>query len=421
MSDSSATIRYLIVTHIPFSRLPDGTVILDELWANDLKEVRQHIGPIRVAAPELPIGSNQATWGPTAVKLDPSTGISFAGFPPMKSSFDLPSMFAIRSLLNKEVKQADLVHTSNLFHPYLNLLYAHEEAVRLKKKTLFVIAEDYEDMLSWEWIRTAPTQFQHWYRQLQLSIINQRVRKAAASATLTFLFTPAAVDKFRLITPNGIAVRDTTHEAQDVISETALAAKCKEIEGNTPLTIVSASRHNPIKGNDLLIRAIAELKKRNIPVRVLIYGHGKLTKELQSLTKELKLEDQITFPGALKPGKDVYEAIARGHIFAMPHRTNDFARAFYDAMAGGTPVIAFSTPASDGTVRDGVDGLLAPLDNVLAYALAIARVHQDRKLLINMSQQARVRALSETRTIWHGFRAELVKELFRATKTSAAQ
>jgi glycosyltransferase involved in cell wall biosynthesis len=96
----------------------------------------------------------------------------------------------------------------------------------------------------------------------------------------------------------------------------------------------------------------------------------------------------------------------------MPHRTTDFGRAFYDAMAGGTPVLAFRNPASLDTVRDGVDGFLAPPDDVEGLAAILRRLHCDRALLIRTSHAARDRGLSNTRSQWFSLRAGWVRTLF---------
>ena len=110
------------------------------------------------------------------------------------------------------------------------------------------------------------------------------------------VFLQPALEILRMVVSNvvqdhvdllmGMTTNDLPHES----------SKCLQIEDNVPLTIVSASRHNPIKGNDLLIRAVAELKKWKIPIKALIYGHGKLTEDLQALATKLGVEKQITFP-----------------------------------------------------------------------------------------------------------------------------
>jgi glycosyltransferase involved in cell wall biosynthesis len=84
-------------------------------------------------------------------------------------------------------------------------------------------------------------------------------------------------------------------------------------------------------------------------------------------------------------------------------------------MAAGCPVVAFRSVASQDTVRDGVDGLLAPNADVEGLAACIGRFHHDRELLARASQAARVRALENTRTFWNNFRGDLVRELLAET------
>lgn len=412
MGLAAPKINYLQVSHIPFQVDKDGTIITDEMWANDLHAVAKSVGPLTLAAPELPLTENQVMWGPTSVRLQPDGLINFVGFPPLASWRDYWKLPKIRRILKKEVEKADLVHTSNLFAPYLVLSYAHDLAVSMGKKTLYVVSEDFSDMLEWEWVRLASTTFDRYFREYTLHKMNKRAMQTARTASMAFLATPPAVNIFRLDTQNGVAIRDTTHAPEDVITETDLQRKCAEIEGGAPLVIAAACRHKPLKGLDFLVRAAAELKSRKIPVKVMIYGHGPLTPSLKKLSEELQVSDIVSFPGILKPGKELYSAISKAHIFAMPHRTNDFARAFYDAMTGGTPVIAFHTPSSQGTLREGVDGILVPLDNVITLAMGIERLHHDRKLLARLSGAARQRALMETQEVWHRYRAERIRELF---------
>jgi glycosyltransferase involved in cell wall biosynthesis len=104
----------------------------------------------------------------------------------------------------------------------------------------------------------------------------------------------------------------------------------------------------------------------------------------------------------------------------MPHRTTDFGRAFFDAMAGGAPVVAFRTAASVETVRDGVDGLLAPLDDVEGLAAVIEQFHRDRAFLARAAEAARARALVDTRGAWHQFRAERIRALMHASAVEPA-
>lgn len=413
-TSSLSSLRYLLVTHIPFSRTPQGTVVLDALWARDLRGLTAALGPIRVVAPEFPSSvsttrephaSTLLTWGPSSCELPVDASLTFVGFSPILSRRDLWRWPSIRALLRREVTRADLVHSSNLFPPYKGLSYAHDEAVRQGKPTVFVIAEDFYDMLEWEWVRLAPGRWTSWRRRRVLEALDARVRQSAATASLTFLHTPAAVARYRLSARNGVAIRQPEHEREDVISQEALAQKCAAAQQGAPLLIIAACRHKPLKGLDFLLRAIALLKARGVRVEARLFGTGEMTEQLRADTARLAITDRVIFPGALPPGTEMIRAIAQGHLFAMPHRTTDFGRAFFDAMAGGAPVVAFRTTASAETVRDGIDGLLAPLDDVEGLAAAIARFHADRAFLTRAAETAYHRALVDTCSAWHRFRA----------------
>lgn len=403
--------KYLLVSHIPFMRL-DNVIVVDQLWANDLAELTASVGPIHLAAPEVPSTEAYNTWGPKAVPIDPSLPITFVSLPPMHHARDLLARWKIKRILRREVESAEIVHSSNAFNPYLVLLYAHFLAAKLKKKTVFVIAEDYHDLLNWEWVRLAKGTFQWLHRTLVLKYMDYLTEKAVSLASLSLFFTPAVVQRFRLFATNGMAVRDTTHTTEDIISDEDFSSKCQEILNRTPLKLVAACRHKPLKGLDFVIRAVAELKHRNIYVEADLYGHGPMTPELAALAKKLGVDDRVRLPGALSADGEVYTALAQGHVALMTHRTNEFARALYDAFTGGTPVIAFQTPGSEGAVRNGTDGILVPLDNAIALAVTIERLHHDRELLVDLSKNARDRAQAETRTIWHRFRSKLIEELF---------
>jgi len=403
--------KYLIVSHIPFSRDAAGRIYTDGLWARDLEQLIAQVGPVRIAAPDQ-TGKTLETWGTAAVPLPKDFQATFVSLPPMRSSRDVFNALRIRSILSSEVQTADLVHSSHYFHPYTVLYHAHHEAVRLGKKTLFVIAEDFDDVQSWEWVRRATNKVSFWRRQWALNTLIRRAKKCAQTASLTFLHTPAAVERYRLHAKNAIAIRQPVHSLTDVIDKQVLRKKCRVIAEGLPLRLVTACRHVPLKGLDFLIRAIHLLRTRGVDTEAYLYGDGNQTEDLKKLVDILGLQDRVFFPGALPAGPAVYREIQRSHVFVMSNRTTDFGRAFFDAMAGGTPVIAFRTAASIDTVRHGIDGLLTPLDDVESLAATIHQLHDDRLLLVKLSDGARTRAIENTREVWFDLRTQWIRELF---------
>ena len=405
--------RYLLVTPIPFVRQHDDTVMLDGLWAEDLRGLVTGIGPVTVAAPELK-SDEIRSWGPGFETLGSKDEITFISLPNRKGRLDFTYHLRLRQILRGAVKNSDIVHTSNFFQLDTPLYYAHDLAVRMKKKTLFVVAEDFYDMQLWEWIRTKTHRLKRWRGQWVLRRLDRHVQKRVRTSSLTFLHTPAAVARYRTFAANAVAIRQPLHERQDVIAEDRFAAKCAAIRNNEPLVLCTASRMESLKGVDFVVRAVSILKRRGIFVHAFLYGNGRRLTSFKNLAERLGVSDRVNFPGSLAPANVLREALANGHIFLMPHLTSDFGRAFFDGIAAGCPVIAFRSIASEDTVRHGVDGLITPNADDEGLADGIARFHFDREMLIRSAQAARTRALENTKTFWNDYRAQMIHGLFES-------
>jgi glycosyltransferase involved in cell wall biosynthesis len=403
--------RYTVITHIPFARRADGSVIVDRQWAEELKGLAAAMGGITVAAPEWDPAKLQP-WGKGLSGLETDDWVTFVGLPLRHNRCDFLHPFRVRRALRDVVADADLIHTANLFGADTVLYFAHDYAARHGRKTVFVVNEDFYDMLEWEWVRTAAGPLRQWRRQRALEQLDAHVQRRVANASLTFLSSPAAVERYRAAAKNAVAIRQPVHERHDVIEERVLADKIAAAKRGCPLRLMTTSRMQPQKGVEMLVRAIAILESRGVAVCATLYGDGPQLPAIQELVQRLRLEHRVKLPGALAQGPALYAALAEAHVFVMPHRANDCGHAFFDAMAAGCPVIAFRSRASEGTVRDGVDGLLAANDDPESLAEAIARFHDDRGLLQRAALAARVRGMENTRTFWNELRAGWVRDLF---------
>jgi glycosyltransferase involved in cell wall biosynthesis len=201
-------------------------------------------------------------------------------------------------------------------------------------------------------------------------------------------------------------IRQPGHEAKQVIGPEVLESRLAGLTPPRPLRLATACRHVDLKGLDLLIRAVALLRQRGVSVEVSLYGGGPRTASLRALAATLGVEDRIEFPGPLAAGEELDLALRKSDLFLMPHRTSDFGRAFFDAMAAGLPVLAFRTPASVDTVYEGLDGFLSPLDDVQGLAERIAFLEKNRSMLAAASRGARQRAMENTRSEWFRLRAQ---------------
>ncbi|MBS0159880.1 MAG: glycosyltransferase family 4 protein [Nitrospira sp.] len=134
-------------------------------------------------------------------------------------------------------------------------------------------------------------------------------------------------------------------------------------------TIVAMGRLVQQKGFDLLLEAFKRCSSRFPHWSLVILGEGHERRELESLATKLKLHGRVRFVGLV----DDPPALLRGaDLFVMSSRFEGFPLALIEAMACGLPVISTDCPTGPSEIiRDGIDGVLVPVDNVEALAEAI--------------------------------------------------
>ncbi|MBD2678366.1 MULTISPECIES: glycosyltransferase family 4 protein [Nostoc] len=147
-------------------------------------------------------------------------------------------------------------------------------------------------------------------------------------------------------------------------------------------SLIAMGRFVPEKGFDLLLQAFAKLKDNYPEWTLTILGDGKLRPELECLRNELGLSDRVYFPGMVN---DTYAFLQQADIFIMSSRFEGFPNAICEAMTCGLPVISTDCPSGPREIiRDGIDGILVPNEDISALAAAIERLisnEQERNYL----------------------------------------
>ena len=156
--------------------------------------------------------------------------------------------------------------------------------------------------------------------------------------------------------------------------------------GRTGPTIMFCGRHEPRKGLDVLLNALAELPS---DVRCWVGSDGPETAALQS---RFAGDPRIEWLGRLTDDEKIAR-LASADVFCAPSlRGESFGVVLIEAMAAGTPIVASDLPGYRRVALPEVHALLTPPGDTAALATALKRVLEDAELGRALAVQGAVRA-----------------------------
>lgn len=167
---------------------------------------------------------------------------------------------------------------------------------------------------------------------------------------------------------------DTDRFAPDSGARTALRARYGL--GERPV-VVCVSRLVPRKGQDMLIRAMPEIRRRAPGAVLVVVGGGPHRDALDALARRHGVAEHVRFTGGV-PAEELPAHHALADVFAMPCRTRGagldvegLGIVYLEASATGVPVVAGRSGGAPETVRDGETGLVVDGTDVAAIAAAV--------------------------------------------------
>ncbi len=129
------------------------------------------------------------------------------------------------------------------------------------------------------------------------------------------------------------------------------------------------------KGVDLLLRAFAEIVRRRPTTRLTIAGDGKDARRVAQMVAELGLETHVRLAGRVT-GTQKWRMLAAAAVVLVPSRYETFGITALEAMACGTPVVAYDIHCLRDIVDRGGGVLVEPFDTG-AYATAVLALLAD--------------------------------------------
>jgi glycosyltransferase involved in cell wall biosynthesis len=153
------------------------------------------------------------------------------------------------------------------------------------------------------------------------------------------------------------------------------------------LRLVTVGSLVPVKGIDTLLEALALLDQA-INWQLTLIGDGPERERLESDARKRRIDSRICFVGAIPPAA-IPQALAEHEIFILSSRSEGRPNALIEALAAARVVVASDIPAVSELVVDGENGFLFPVDDAVALATQLRRLHENPTIVARLGEAGR--------------------------------
>lgn len=156
---------------------------------------------------------------------------------------------------------------------------------------------------------------------------------------------------------------------------------------DAPLLLAMGRLHTH-KAHDISIRALAQLPDAYL----WIAGSGPLETELKALARQAGVADRVRFLGWRDDAPGLYRT---ADVCLFPSRFEPLGNVVIQAWAYGLPIVAAISDGPATLIRPEQDGLLVPIDDPAALALAARRLILDGGLRRRLAEAGQARIAAE--------------------------
>jgi glycosyltransferase involved in cell wall biosynthesis len=160
----------------------------------------------------------------------------------------------------------------------------------------------------------------------------------------------------------------------------------EELALDARVPVVGAlGRLSPVKGYDVLIRAVSDVLSTGTDCRLLLVGEGREKDRLRAQAERAGISEKLIItPG----GAELKRYFSVMDVFCMPSRHEGLGLSLMEAMAAARPCIASRIGGLAELISDGETGLLVPPVDPGSLAGAVKRLIADPDLARDMGEKA---------------------------------
>jgi glycosyltransferase involved in cell wall biosynthesis len=264
---------------------------------------------------------------------------------PMRSRLDISFLFRLAGLARRE--GYTMVHTHSTRAALVGRLVAAVAGLPMVHHLHSPTTEDTET--AWRNRRNSLAE--------KFALGRARMIIAVSSTLQTYLLDRGvAADRVRVVA-NGVPTRPDTRRAR---------------QPGEAMVVGMVALFRPRKGVEVLLHALAQLRRKGIDVRLHAVGPFETDayrEHVSRLSADLGVADLITWTGFTQ---DVFAELAKMHAFVLPSLYGEgMPMVILEAMSVGLPVVSTTVEGIPEVVRHGRDGLLVAPDDAGELAGAI--------------------------------------------------
>lgn len=151
------------------------------------------------------------------------------------------------------------------------------------------------------------------------------------------------------------------------------------------IRMIYTARFVPIKNHIFLIDVVDELRKRNLPVNLVLLGEGAEMDAVKKRIQTLRVEEHVQLLGNVD---NVEDYLADANFYVHPAKYEPFGLVIIEAMASGLPPICLNGKGNADLIQNGINGYMLDEVDHKAFADVIVQLFKDKEKYRELADNA---------------------------------